>query len=174
MIWFVLGPSGTGKSSFGAFLANVKGWHHLEINQFGNDGIDTHRLRQHWDAYYNNFDPSGLIKELKKRTKDSGKPNCVLTFPGNLVLLRDHISAVADNIRVIYLYGSAARCIISFLKREQEIHRKLGLDHWLTHNRASYINMSIPELETNRVYVWTCNGKRRSCEDIFDEVLGCD
>ena len=172
MIWFVLGPSGVGKSSFGDYLANIKDWYHLEIDQFINDGIDTYGLRQEWDAYYLSLDPSGLITELKKRTMESGKSNCVLTFPGNLVLSTNHISVVANVIKVIYLYGSAVRCMTTFLKREQETHRNLGLDHWITYNCLSYINMSMPELETNRVYVWTCSGDRRGHEDIFNEVLG--
>jgi len=173
MIWFVLGPSGTGKSSFGEYLANIKNWYHLEIDQFDNNGkdvIDIHGLRQDWDVYYYKHDPRGLLKELKKRAKESGKSNCVLTFPGNLVLLTDHISAVADNIKIIYLYGSAARCITAFLKREKETHRNLGLDHWITNNSDSYIKMSEPEFESNRVYVWTNNGERRQHEDIFAEI----
>jgi shikimate kinase len=174
MIWFVLGPSGTGKSSFGEYLTNIKNWYHLEIDQFDKDGIDINGLRRDWDAYYNNFKSSGLITELKKRVKESGKSNCVLTFPGNLVLLTDHISAVADNIKIIYLYGSAARCITAFLKREQKMYRNLGLDHWITYNCATYIKMSEPELEANRVHVWTHNGERRQHEDIFAEVLVWD
>jgi shikimate kinase len=169
-IWFVLGPSGTGKSSFGEYLANNKDWYHLEIDQFDKDGIDIHGLRQDWDAYFCKREPSGLLKELEKRTKDSGKFNCVLTFLGNLVLSTDHISAVADNIKIIYLYGSAARCITAFLKREKETHRNLGLDFWITNNCASYIKMSEPEFEANRVYVWTNNGERRQHEDIFAEI----
>lgn len=170
MIWFILGPSGTGKSSFGEYLAKIKNWYHLEIDQFDKNGIDIHGLRQDWDAYCYKHDPSGLLKEIERRAKESGKFNCILTFPGNLVLSTDHISAVSDNIKIIYLYGSAARCITAFLKREQEMHRKLGLDHWITYNYATYIKMSEPEFEANRVYVWTHNGERRRHEDIFAEI----
>ncbi len=171
MIWFVLGPSGTGKSCFGKYLNNIKNFYHMEIDQFHQDGIDVHGLRQVWDAYYKKFEPCGLIKEIKRRTKKSGKSNCVLTFPGNLILTKNHISAVSENISIIYLYGSAARCIIAFLKREQETNRNLKLEHWIKYNHTTYITISEPEFESNRVYVWTHKGERRQHEEIFDELL---
>jgi len=171
MILFVLGPSGTGKSPFGEYLATVKNWHHIEIDQFYKNGIEIHRLIGVWDAYYNNYDPSGLIKEIEKRNTKSGKSHCVLTFPGNLVLTEKHISVVKNNIKIIYMYGSAARCISAFLKREQETQRNLNIDHWITNNYHSYIKMSLPSLKANRVDVWTHNGERRKHQEIFDEVL---
>ena len=173
-IWFILGPSGVGKSSFGEHLSS-EGWFYLEIDQFDKnsvtspDGIDAYNLRAQWDAYYHEHDPAELIRELDKRSKAA---DCVLTFPGNLILVQDHIAAAADKATIIYLYGSAAHCTAAFLKREQETRRLLGLDHWMTYNCASHLKMSEPVFDDNRIHVFTNDGTRKPHGEVFKEIAG--
>ena len=171
MTWFVLGPSGVGKSSFGQYLADTKNWLHIELDQFDKNGIDKFDLRKEWNILYNSGDSAALIKELTKRAGEKEKRRCVLTFHGNVILPKTLIENVTDKIKVIYFYGSAARCIAAFLRREQETGRKLELDHWVIHNCATYIQMSSPDFEANRVYVFTQGGERRSHDEVYNEVI---
>ena len=174
MIWFVLGPSGVGKSDFGRYLADKRNWYRLEIDQFDKDGIDIHGLRQEWDSYFYDCNPVDLIKELTARTRKAGKSHCVLTFPGNLILNQKHISAAIGSIKIVYLYGSAAHCIAEFLNREQGQPRNLRIEHWINNNRTSYYEMGKPEFSANRVHVWLYSGEHRQHQDIYAEILDWD
>lgn len=54
VIWLILGLSGTGKSSFGQWLAAERGFLHLEIDPPAGDGIDLEGLRPEWNEFYVN------------------------------------------------------------------------------------------------------------------------
>lgn len=171
MLWFILGPSGVGKSSFGEYMAQAKNWLHLEIDQFPNgDGIDIHNLREPWNRFFFNKDPSASVAELTRRITSPGRAGCVATFPGGLVLSPEHIRVCRKSIGIFYLYGSAAQCINAFLDREKETGRRLSFEHWVTNNYKTYLKMSAPGFEHNRVHVFTHMGKRRSHYDIFSEL----
>jgi adenylate kinase family enzyme len=171
MIWFILGPSGVGKSDFGKYLAVKHKWLHLEIDRFPNgDGIDIHGLRQEWDQFYQRKDPRAIVAELTKRLLAEGKNDCALTFPSGVVLSDEHMRSTNEQIKIIYLYGSAAHCISAFLNRERQSKRNLGVDHWITNNCASYFLMSTPVFNPNRVHVFSHSGTRRTHDVVFAEL----
>lgn len=101
LMWFILGPSGVGKSSFGQYIAHAKGWLHLEIDQFPNgDGIDTHGLREPWDLFFLKKDPSALAAELARRVESEKSQGGVASFPGGVVLSPDHIKVCRGLIAI--------------------------------------------------------------------------
>jgi hypothetical protein len=170
-ILLVLGPSGVGKSTFAEYLYKERHWLHLEIDQYPNDGIDLHDLRQQWDLFYGSRKPDDLVMEIRKRSMRIRTENCVLSFPSGVVLSPGHIAAAERAfIRVAYLYGSAAHCINAFLERERKSGRNLGLDHWLANNTASYLMMSDPAFQPYRTHVFNFQGKRRSHPDVLREI----
>lgn len=169
--FFILGPSGAGKSCFSQYLNKEINWLHLEIDQFTNDGIAVHDLRREWDAFYISRDPGDLSEALCERTVRADKPGCVVSFPGNLVLSPEHITAAEKaSIEVAYLYGSAAHCVNSFLKREHKSGRRLDLYHWLSNNSRAYLEMSHPRFEPYRVHVFDIYGNHRPCPDVLREI----
>ena len=170
----ILGPSGVGKSSFGEWLAAERNWLHLEIDRYPEDGIDLHNLRAEWNEFCERGNPGLLAKVLRERLAPSSKINCVLTFPGCLVLPPERIISAANaGVRTIYLYGSAAHCITAFLKREEKTDSPLGLDHWISnnHENGSYIEMSKPALAPYRIHVFTHMGDRIQQVEVFEALL---
>jgi shikimate kinase len=170
--WLILGPSGAGKSYFGKWLSSERDWLHLEIDLWGIDGINENKLRSEWDSFYNGTKVRPLGEVLQNRLDVSAKQRGVLTFPGNLILTTGHIAAAARaGMRIIYLYGSAANCITEFLDREQKNPRNIGINHWMQHNCYSYMQMSVPDLAASRIDVFTHQGTRRPCAEIYDTLL---
>jgi hypothetical protein len=173
-IWLILGPSGAGKSSFGEWLAAERNWLHLEIDQYPKDGIDAHSLRREWNEFYDRGNAKLLAGALKQRFRANSKIGCAITFSGCLVLRPDQILAAAGaGIRTVCLYGSAARCIAGFLKREQKSGRRLGLEHWIlnSYQNGSYIEMSKPAYAPYRIHVFTHTGTRRPHAEVFETLL---
>ncbi len=170
-IWLVLGPSGSGKSSFGQWLAGERDWLHLEIDRYPDgDGIDLNSLRLEWDDFYGKRIADGLSKAVQRRLQ-ANKTGTALTFPGNLILDLDHIRAAANaGMSTVYLYASAADCITAFLQREQQTGRKLSLNHWIAHNRDSYMQMSGPAFAPYRINVFTDAGARRAHTEVFERL----
>jgi|HubBroStandDraft_6_1064221.scaffolds.fasta_scaffold337523_1 hypothetical protein len=108
--------------------------------------ISLNNLRCEWDEYYKERGNAQLLAAvLEQRVAATSEVGCVLTFSGCLILTPERIGAASQvGIRIIYLYGSAAHCITTFLNREQKNGRHLDLDQWLSNNRATYIQMSEP------------------------------
>jgi shikimate kinase len=171
-VWLILGPSGAGKSCFGRWLEAEQNWLHLEVDRYPEDGIDSHNLRGEWDEFYRHGNPNDLAGALQQRLEPGSKTRGVLTFPGNLVLSPDQMTAATQTgMRTIYLYGSAAHCITAFLNRERQTGRNLDLRHWLDHNRESYMRMSEPAFDPYRIHVFTHMGTHRPHAHVFGELL---
>jgi hypothetical protein len=173
-MWLILGPSGVGKSSFGAWLAVERNWLHLEIDRFPEDGINLHNLRTEWNEFCERGNPGLFAEVLQRRLAASSKTNCVLTFPGCLILPPGRIVGAAKlGVRTIYLYGSAAHCITAFLEREEKKDNRLGLDHWISnsHKNGAYIEMSKPALAPYRIHVCTHMGERIQHAKVFEALL---
>ena len=172
-VWLILGPSGAGKSSFGEWLVAERNWLHIEIDRYPDgDGIDLIGLRHEWNEFYKNRDAKCFREAVHRYCLEVNKTSSVLTFPGNLVLHSDHITAaLQEGIRTIYLYGSAAHCISAFLKREQQTARNLDLAHWMAHNRDPYLRMSEPVFAPHRIHVFTHTGVRITHTDVFETLL---
>jgi hypothetical protein len=154
---FILGPSGAGKSAVAAAVGSECGLSHLEIDRYPEgDGIDMERLRPEWDEFLKTSRPEALAEQLSRRAARDNTPGCVLSFPSGLILSVDLIvAAETAGIRVRYLYGSAAACMIGFLEREKSTGRGLGVEHWLANNASSYLQLSRPEYAPYRVEAFT-------------------
>jgi adenylate kinase family enzyme len=176
MIWLILGPSGAGKSSFGSWLAAQWNWLHIEIDRYPEgDGIDLNGLRIEWDEFYSQCSPTALSRAVRSRLEAERKVHCVLTFSGNLVLAQGHISAAEQaGMRIIYLYGSAAHCIESFVKRELQTGRQLTFQHWIENNRLSYLRISEPVFAAYRIHVFTYMGTFRPQSEILKSLLALE
>jgi hypothetical protein len=174
-LWLVFGPSGTGKSSFGDYLAKERDWLHLEVDQFHSpretapDGMDVHDLRRPWDAFYEACDPAPLAAELARRTAAQGKAGCVLTFPSGVLLSTRHFERAPAPMRMIIFFGTSGECLAGFLEREAAIGRNLGFSFWRTFNMLGYLAMGLPEFAPWRIDVFRA-GKRRPHAELLEEI----
>jgi hypothetical protein len=171
---FILGPSGAGKTRLGRYIAKARKYLHLEIDRYPDgDGIDLENLRHVWDPFFEQGDVAALASALCARAASSGRPACVLTFPSGLVLSSLHIAAAADhNILVRYLYGSAADCLASFIKRERESVRNLPVQHWFANNACAYLDISTAEFARHRVIAFGNGGKHLKLAALAAAMLG--
>ena len=113
-----------------------------------------------------------LSEAVRKRLAVNSQADCVLTFPGMLVLSKNQmIAASKTGMRTMYLYGSAAHCITAFLNRERQTGRNLELKHWLDYNHGSYMRMSEPAFDSYRIHVFTHTGTHRPHVEVFEELL---
>ncbi len=176
-IWFILGPSGTGKSHISQYLAAQHEWHHLEIDRFPEgDGIDLEGLRKEWTAFYEETRAVPLIQELEKRVAASGKADIVLSFPGNLVgeLRSNHISALREKVLPIILIGKPEHCLAAFLRREEESGRGLPEDHWHCYNDQLFAALEKGYMWPWRVDVFDDTGQFKSEYEILEKVNNLD
>jgi hypothetical protein len=170
---FVLGPSGVGKSAFGAFLKERHAWLHLEVDSYPHgSGTDLHGLDAEWGQFQNQRNPAPLKTALDRRGQQARAEGVVATFPSTVLLSHQ---AAADlrraGIEVAYLYATAGDCIAGFLAREKSSGRNLGVDHWVRHNGSHYLAMSTPEFAPFRVAAFGADGSRRPWQDVHDQLL---
>jgi adenylate kinase family enzyme len=171
MIWFVLGPSGAGRSTFCEWLGSKTEWRHYEIDCWGVDGIDLHELRAEWDLFLNAGKIHPLAGEIGRRVAEARKEHAVLSFPSQLVLRSVRLRAAAEaGIRVVYLYGSPQDCLNSFLEREGMNGRNLTAEHWKRFNVCLYQEISKPEYAKHIVSAFANGGVRKTCAEIFAEM----
>src|SRR5262245_55884084 len=105
MHYFLLGPSGVGKTTFGDWLEANRQYSHLAVDR-GNqtDGLTAEGLIGLW----NNLlpDPAPFARKLQERAQTEGKKGCVLTFPSITFFVLGWIDHVANHdMAVRYLYG---------------------------------------------------------------------
>jgi hypothetical protein len=168
-ILFLAGPSGSGKSFFASHYLSKRGWLHLEIDRFPENGIDVENIRSEWDDFLNRLRPDPLHRVLLGR---AGSPtNVVLSFPGNLVFSPDHLRAGQGNFSFAYLYGHPAHCLQAFLDREQATRRGLGADWWNSNNLTTFGYLSLSFNHPLLIETFTANGGRRDPEQIYGDVL---
>ena len=170
-IVFLLGPSGAGKSTLGRWLAEDCGFHHIEIDRrVEGDGIDLAGLRPEWDAFYLNGEVTGLASSIRDRVSNVGATGAVLSFNSMLCLDPRTIQAAErQGIRTFILYGSAADCLHTFLRREEAMRSGLDQAHWLRNNAQTYIEHSRTEYSPYRLRTFVM-GKHRVRNEIVAEV----
>ena len=160
-VLILLGLSGSGKSTLAAAFAAKNKFQHFELDQSPDDGVDVLNLRREWDDFFLRAKPGGLFEQLLARASDSGKTGAVLSTPSLVVLSIAHIEASKQRgAATVVLYGSAADCIRSYVQRETTIGRHLSVDHWISNNQASYVNLSRPEYAPYRLQVF---GQKAHC-----------
>lgn len=168
----VFGSSGAGKSKISEVFANESNFLHYEADRWPEqDGIDFHNLRAEWDVFLAQGDPKPLYEVLVSRAKAEKKKGTILSLPSMIVDSELLFRAKQVPLHSIILYGSAAECIESFLKREAETGRNLTLQHWYDNNHGTYMRMSSPECAPFRVFVFN-QGKRRDLNEVITEILG--
>ena len=172
--YFILGPSGVGKTTLGDFIADHQKYLHLRIDTgvAGEDGIDVERLRKQWDILLRtgNFDP--LVQELDKRALDAEKVGCILTFSSCLIFSKEGIAlAESNNVLVRYLYGPRDKCIEAFISREvKNGHPERDENFWLQVN-PYYHDIGQPAFARYRIQVFDNFGNHLSCKEVA-ELMG--
>lgn len=168
---FLLGPSGVGKSTLCAWVAQDLGFLHLEIDRFPEgDGIDLEGLRGEWNAFWLRSDGHPLAGVLMVRGHSGGHPGVLVSFPSGVVPSAEHINAAGEaGIRLLVLYGTEAECREAFLRRERESGRGLGVDHWIQNNAQSYAAFSEPLFAPHRISAFG-SGSFRSRTELVREL----
>ena len=170
---FLLGPSGVGKSTLGAWVREDLRFLHLEIDRWDGahgDGIDLEGLRTEWNTFCHGGEASPLAAAIRERIVAACRRGAVLTFASPLVLSPAQIALLARfGISVLVLYGSGAECLQAFLEREGTSGRGLPLEHWMFHNAASHAKFSLSEYAPYRIMAFH-DGRFRTREALVDEV----
>ena len=172
--YFILGPSGVGKSATAGWLSQNDGLRWLEIDRFPDgDGIDLENIRSEWDEFLIGARPSRLAGTLNSRAEENGHQGCVLSFPSGFLMAPTHVEVARTvGISVAILYGPAPECIQAFLERERQTGRNLSADHWILNNQRTYLGFSHPGFGELRVNAFTGDGSRRTVESIAADILG--
>jgi len=169
-ILFLLGPSGTGKSTIARWVAEDLHFLHLEIDRYPDgDGIDLENLREEWNAFCDGqLHP--IASELRRRVHSARCSGAVVSFPSRLVLsLGQLLAAQSIGIRSVILYGTAAECISAFIRREKESGRGLTASHWRRNNESEYLQFSRPEFAPFRLTAFV-SGEHLSRSDLIAKV----
>lgn len=168
----VFGPSGAGKSFISAEFAREYKFLHYEADRWPEqDGIDFHNLRTEWELFITQGDPKPLYEIMISRARAEKKNGAILSLPSMIPNSGLLLQAKQENLHSIILYGSAAECIESFLKREMETGRNLSSQHWYDNNCGFYMRMSSPEFAPFRVLAFN-QGKRKDLKGVLAEILG--
>ena len=116
MHYFLLGPSGVGKTWFGNWLQDEREYLHILIDRpDGKDGLKEEGLDELW-----NKGLAAFAGELQNRAETEGKNGCVLTVPSVNVFQVEFIDQLARHgIEVRYLYCPKEKCVEAFIDREE-------------------------------------------------------
>jgi hypothetical protein len=138
MHYFLLGPSGVGKTWFGNWLeANLR-YHHIRVDNGDDSELPQEpRLWELWkqgnpkiiETAPSFIDLAGLFSdELLKCAKANRKKGCVLTFWSYTVFAPGEIDSLArHNISVKYLYGPKEDASRQPLVARQRMVARIGV-----------------------------------------------
>jgi hypothetical protein len=177
MHYFLLGPSGVGKTHFGNWLEAKRGYHHIRVDD-GDQGSQLQReeptLWALWQrGHHRAYEASPTFVEvaapfrdgLRKCAETKGKKGCVLTFWSYTVFPPNDIDAlVKHDITVKYLYGPKEECIAAAFSRDAAkwSHDKgQARAHWCQYN-PTYQRIGGPGLAEYRVDIFEPSGERLS------------
>jgi hypothetical protein len=164
MHYFLLGPSGVGKTTFGNWLQVNREYLHILIDR-GNEGSawKLEGFKELWDK----GDLALFASELDSRSKVAGKKGCVLTFPSVDFVDPPGIATLIEHgIAVRYLFGNKEKCIEAFLDREKREGHPKERNFWATNNEENYGKIAAPELKEYRADVFKPSRDRHSPEEI--------
>jgi hypothetical protein len=180
MHYFLLGPSGVGKTWFGNWLEAERGYHHIRVDD-GDRGSELQKEPRLWRSWnrgdHRVFEASPTFIEvaapfsdgLQKCAETKGKKGCVLTFWSYTVFPPKDIDVLAKhNIVVRYLYGPKEKCIDAAFTRDTakwSHDEDRARAHWCEHNKT-YQRMGGPGLSDYRADIIEPSGKRLSGEEI--------
>jgi hypothetical protein len=162
MHYFLLGPSGVGKTTFGDWLQENLQYLHVAVDRGDKpNGLIAEGLTESWRKLLQG-DPAPFARELHERAK--GKKGCVLTFYSVDIFAPDEIDRLAEhNIAVWYLYGPKEFCIEAYVGRENRPDRDRAF--WCQNNRT-YQRMGGPGLSSYRADIIKSSGERLTGSEI--------
>jgi len=169
MHFFILGPSGVGKTTFGDWVAANLPYLHIPLDR-GDDGNGL--VIEGLDQLWINKDWPGLARELDRRAQDAGKLGCVLTIWGSLHCAADQIPHFAQvGIAVRYLFASGEACVAAFTQREAIAgHPERGEEFWSRYNAATYAEVARRDMIPYRVDVLDPFGARRPLDEVARQL----
>ncbi len=175
-IWFVLGPSGVGKTHFCEYLQNQHDWLHIDLDETypprGDGTTDKMELKETCNQFFLKFRRRPMLSQIRKKLASSGRSHTVLSFPSNDVLNANHIRAIKNRVRIVYLYGNQQRCLDAFLERERISGRCLDEEHWKFYNHELYETLNDSALRPWIIEAFQKDGTRKSTDMLYDEIIG--
>jgi len=167
----LFGPSGVGKTTLAHVLNQALRMLHIDLDQWGQSGIDAAALRPEWNALHRDLLPDAFACALRRRAADTGHAGAVASFPSFAVLPAAAIEAASrQGLSTVILYGTVSECLDAFLRREVASRRGLDAGFWYQQNAAMLAAYARPEYAAFRVSAFD-RGVRRSSEDLVSEVL---
>jgi len=163
--YFLLGPSGIGKTWIGNWIEDNRNHLHITIDR--GDDPDVPEEFTELSEQLAQGNPTLIARELDKLATAAGKKNCVLTFKSVEFIDPQEIAKLADQrIAVKYLYGPKEKCIDAFVSREKANgHSERDRSFWCTNN-GKYQRMGGPGMADYSVWVFDSSGNRLSEAEI--------
>jgi hypothetical protein len=171
LIALLVGPSGAGKSTVGGWAQKDLGLLWLEADVWDSDGIDSHRLRGQWEAFYQSGDSRRLANTLRLRARKQNRAGTLLTLPSPVILSPAHAVASAENgLTVVVVWGSAENCLTAFMARERQNPRGIGEAHWQHYNRECVLVYAKEDYSALRLETFDQDGTRRPRSNLVAEL----
>jgi len=169
-IIFLLGLSGTGKTSLAEHMAKNYDWLHLDLDVIGTEGLENNGLADAWLEFKTEKNAKPLVDEITSRFKKSNKAGAILSFPSTRMVESAAIEAIKGKVNVFYLSGTKENCLHSFMEREKVNPRNLDQDYWIKHNEKMLNFLSRPKLARYKIEVFKTTGERRPTEELLNEM----
>jgi len=167
----LVGPSGAGKTTIGAWAAEDLGLLWLEADVWNADGITRHRLRAQWNAFYENRNPRRLANTLSLRAKKNNRVGTMLTLPSPVILSPAHVEAAAEHgLTVVVAWGTLENCVEAFNIRERQHPRGIDVSHWHHFNDACLVEYAKSCYVPLRLETFNADGSRRFRSEIVREL----
>jgi hypothetical protein len=167
----LVGPSGAGKTTIGAWAAQDLGLLWFEADVWNADGITRHRLRAQRYAFYENRNPCRLANTLSLRAKKNNRAGTMLTLPSPVILSPAHVEAAAEHgLSVVVAWGTMENCVEAFNTRERQHPRGIGVNRWHHFNDACLAEYSKAGYARLRLETFNADGSRRSRSEIMREL----
>jgi adenylate kinase family enzyme len=176
-IFFVLGPSGVGKSTYGQLLAEHLGYSYFELDDIQKSNNPTLAKILKYIILKKVFfkrvpeKPEKMAKALTEFVRKNATAGIVVGFRSKpYYSIDDCIFLENQGIRIIYLDGPADLCQRDFLKREKE---SKPLSHWTRCNVDIYLFYQQNKNRAPRFFIntFTEDGKKIPERDIFQSIL---
>jgi shikimate kinase len=170
MHYFILGPSGSGKSHVAEkFAVSINAlW--VEADELGMDRIDALRLRREWEDFVRLRSSEPLCDEFDRRAKADKKESVVMSLPGFLILEMAHAKLLRDRGRIAYLMGTPGQCLDSFLRREKSTGRNLDVPHWCRNTRDFFERVEHAKFKPLAVANFNPDGSYRTLDEVFSDL----